>query len=186
MTECPLCNSKQILKDYAPPRGYALTLAGMGMLFIASFANPRLLSPAIINEADKIYVFGIALFLYGAYNMFQHGNRFCVACGYKFRVLKSNAALAKSGGKIDQAFNKAENSLAQKKTILNEVACSRLEHEKKGHKTNTNTKMLLPCLKLSDPTQRANAAESLASITGQDFGEDYDAWKNWLDNNRKS
>lgn len=40
--------------------------------------------------------------------------------------------------------------------------------------------LLVAALAAEDPQVRANAAEHLKRLTGQDFGEDRDRWQNWL------
>ena len=42
-------------------------------------------------------------------------------------------------------------------------------------------RLLLPALSSSDEQVRAKSSKNLSLLTGQDFGEDVAAWKEWLD-----
>lgn len=167
LTRCPQCSSRKVRKDYAPAKGYALIVTGMGMLFVRSFLNPVLFQPAIGVESHRLLVLGLMLFAYGVYSTFKHDNRYCASCGYKFRRPDPQAA--------EPATNEPHNNYA-----------SREPEPRDAHATSSATsfKPLLACLKFKDPTQRANAAQTLKEMTGQDFGEDHQAWSDWFKNNK--
>ncbi len=173
---CPLCKSKLIRRDYAPSRGYILTLAGMAVLFVRSYVNPAILYPALLIEDKRLLVIGLGLFAYGMYCIFRHDNRYCDSCGYRFRKPCNEAPAIK--------FAEIRNDPASVESHSHNAKSSGDSTENNLKTLNpANLKPVLACLKFKNPQQRKQAAQTLREATGEDFGEDYQAWSNWLKEN---
>lgn len=189
--ECPLCASRQIRTDYPPPRGYFLLLAGAAMLFVRSFLSPALLSDVLAVEGNRLLVFGVMLAAYGAFCLLRHGNRYCATCGFRFRAVATDGATAglpAGEGRIAAAFAKVENQAGKTPGGMAEFLGEDKVQENRQALRRGAVKIepLLACLKFKNPQQRHNAAETLREISGEDFGEDFEAWSRWYETSRKN
>lgn len=191
--ECPLCASRQIRTDYPPPRGYFLLLAGAAMLFVRSFLSPALMNQVLEVEGNRLLVFGLAICAYGAFCLLRHGNRYCGTCGFRFRAVAGDSAgeglpAAGAQGRIAAAFAKVERQMERAPEGMAEFLGEEKVQENRQTLRRGAVKIepLLACLKFKDAQQRHNAAETLREISGKDFGEDYEAWRNWHEESRKS
>lgn len=181
---CPLCGSLAVRKDYPPVRGYALVLAGMGLLFFTAFVDPAFFSLKMQVEGARLYLLGLLLCGYGGYCLFRHGRRYCAACGCTFRQVSGNLGRAQAGGSRLEAYEQAaEAKLASQQNAAGMglfLKNREAEKERTGKPGPSRTGPLIACLSFKDPIQRASAAKTLCELTGQDFGEDPQAWKNWF------
>jgi hypothetical protein len=166
--QCPFCESSLINRDYAPPRSYALILLGLALIFVEKFVRADFFR---WSEADlqKLYFVGAVVFVFGLFDLFRHGNRFCASCGFRFRQTASR----KTGEPVMVC------ALNEKRTVGEKATGSR--------KINPHTKIepILKCLRLKNEKMRAEAVETLSLLTGQDFGLDADAWDKWWEENRE-
>lgn len=184
---CPLCGSSQVRKDYAPARGYVLAAVGLAMLFLRAFFNPEILSPVLAAESQRVLLVGVLVFGYGAYHLLRHGNRYCGECGFRFRATLANQASAVSlaSARYAAAAQAAENGAPGSVSEVMFGKDGRDDEKGERKKVAIRFEPVLACLKFKDAAARAEAARTLAEATGQNFGEDYDAWKAWLIENRK-
>ncbi|MBN2711219.1 MAG: hypothetical protein JXR97_02155 [Planctomycetes bacterium] len=169
--ECPCCGSRWVQKDYAPARTYALMLLGIALIVPRNFINPEMLSVIGQAHVGRVFIFGIALLFYGMLDAFRHGNRYCGACGYRFRAYRENA-----GGGSQQ------RTRAECAPFESGMASSGREDRKLD--PNTPIEPLLKCLNFKNEKMRSDAAGTLRRLTGQDFGTDAEAWSAWWAENK--
>jgi len=159
---CPHCSSAHIRRDYPPSRAYALLTIGLALLFAARYLHPSIFNvpPA---EIAKFLVAGGLLAALGVWDLLRHGNRFCAACGFRFRAVFSRRT---------EIFG----------------ACSPANSARKDEKAplarHTPIEPLLACLRFKDERMRRDAVASLCQLTGQNFGEDAAAWEKWWQENK--
>lgn len=179
--ECPSCTSQRIFKDYAPARCYWLTLLGIIILLPLRLLQPDLLlysttlTPATdsalaapISPVNLLMVLGIAAIVIGIIDMARHENRYCRECGFRFRMPKRR--------------NNSENGMMPRRS-LGEV---RPGERRKGEvNPNQPIEPLLKCLHLKNEAMRKESAATLTKLTGQDLGEDADAWEKWWAENKE-
>ncbi len=179
---CPLCGADQVRRDYAPARGYAITLAGAALLFLRGLFSPLILAPQFaVADDQRLWIVGGAVFLYGLYNLVRHGNRYCGACGYRFRATPTNCG---AGDTIGGGIGALAAKFGGMGMPAVQTRPARQEPEEKPSGA-IRYEPVLACLKFKNPAARAEAARTLAEATGQDFGEDYEGWKAWLVENKK-
>lgn len=182
---CPVCGSSQVCKDYAPARGYVLAAAGLGLLFLRAFFSPEILSPVLASEEQRLLLAGVLVFGYGAYNLLRHGNRFCGDCGFRFRATSTNQGAIAGVSDISH-IAAAQAARSGSSGAISEMMHGRGDAERAERKRGAiRYEPVLACLKFKNPQQRAEASRTLVEATGKDFGEDYDAWRVWLLENKK-
>jgi hypothetical protein len=175
---CPLCHADRIGRDYPPVRGYVLALVGLALVFIARVINPQLLQAGIIPALHKFLWIGMALFVYGAYHLFIHGNRYCLNCGHRFRAVRGKELpwppLRETSSEQPAAGNRD----------IGTTGITRRHEEKLNPQTPVEP--ILACLRFKDVRQREAAAETLRKLTGQSFGPDAEAWEAWWSANKEA
>ena len=185
--DCPLCGSDDVHRDYAPARSYALLLLALGLLFAGRFLAPS--ATAYPGELGRLVILGVVVGLFGLFDTFGHQNRYCGYCGYRFRArsrrhagaatplrrMESAESPGRAGPPEDRPGAKYIRGLASHKTTDGET--DELD-------PNTPIEPILACLKFKDEKMRREATNTLRRLTGQDFGEDTEAWKQWYAENK--
>ncbi len=161
---CPYCGSEHIQRDYPPGRAYALLTVGLALLFAGRYLQPNIFTvpPA---EITRFLTAGGLLAALGMWDILRHGNRFCAACGFRFR-----------------AFPQSQKNF---------VCCppptavaQRQEEKTRPLDRNTPIEPILACLRFKDESMRRDAISSLRQLTGQDFGDDIASWEKWWKENK--
>ncbi len=175
--ECPNCQSRKIRKDYAPPRGYALAIVGLILIALARVVNPAILMLPDASASQRWLIAGILVLAYGMMHLVRHGNRFCGVCGFKFREIQNQpyAVGSSTRSRTESAGKYADSSAGSASADTNSGTLN----------PNTPIEPILACLRFNDPAMRVDAAASLKKLTGQDFGEDADAWNCWWKENKE-
>ncbi|MFW5856514.1 MAG: hypothetical protein ACOCX4_01440 [Planctomycetota bacterium] len=167
--ECPLCGSRALIRDYAPPRPYAFLLFGGFLLVLGRLVlpgiRPGLFVPGFDAVFPRLYYAGIAACLLGGFDLFINETRYCVACGFRGRFPRKRMD-AKTAAAVAE-FRKERPVEARKAAKQPPVG------------TGQSVGPLIRMLRMKDPSMRADAAATLREVTGQDFGEDADAWDAW-------
>lgn len=178
---CPLCGADLIRKDYPPARGYVLMAAGLGLALLRAVFDPQVLMPQLANaDSQKLFLVGGLVFLYGAFHLFRHGNRFCGKCGFRFRATPYNQGSASSFADLAAKAGE-QGGLAGSFSALTQ----RKEEGGERKRGGVRFEPVLACLKFQDARKRAEAAQTLREETGEDFGEDYEQWHAWLLEHKK-
>jgi len=189
-------------RDYAPPRPFFYLLAGATLLVAVYFTGlPRpdaYFSPAndsapgesldsqdpssvqvtpkrqerfVLKQENtsggegrrQMFIWvGLAALVIGSVELRMHGNRYCLECGAKFRQ-------ARGGG----------GGFFRRELGVDDSAHSASRHGAGKISKNTPVEPLLKCLRVKSASMRREAAETLRKVTGQEFGEDADAWDKW-------
>ena len=164
---CPRCGARRIARDYAPAQAFAFAMLGILFLVVGGLLDPAWLRPGVSVEGPRILMVGVVLFAYGLYQIRTHGNRYCLACGARFRMPRN--------GLYGPSTPEAEPSTGLKRPT----------HPTAGRRTPgkldpaTPIEPLLACLRFNDPQAREDAAATLARLTGESFGVDAEAWSVW-------
>jgi len=190
--DCPLCGSENLHRDDAPNRSYALILLGLGLLFAGRFLRPELV--IYPDELRKLLILGVAVALFGVFDLFRHGNRYCGDCGYRFRARRGGSGCSalplRMRGADAQATAMGARSPAEERPGAKYIRG--LSHDSSGDGAaeeidpNTPLEPILACLKFKNPQMRRDAARTLRKLTGQDFGEDQEAWAAWYGANKEA
>lgn len=175
--ECPHCGSRRVRKDDPPVQGYALGGLGLLLVGLMRLLHPSLLTLAGESERQRLLYVGAAMLAYGIYRLLRHDNRFCAACGFRFRDVSRIPAASGLAGQAD-----AEEEGGRFRVAAS--ASRAVREEKKPLSSNTPLEPILACLRFKDPKMRAEAAQSLRKLTGQEFGEDAAAWDAWWAENK--
>lgn len=181
--QCPLCGSRALMRDYAPPRGYAFLVFGAFLLIFSRIILPALLPLFVINGMEnpghpafifteemqyaikQLSIVGVLGVFLGAWDIMRNQNRYCVVCGFKGRFIKR-----KFDAKTEQALEafkpKVDTNSPEKKSTVPLAK-------------NQPLKPLMKMLGFKDEKIRKDALNTLKEITGENFGEDQDAWEEW-------
>jgi hypothetical protein len=143
-------------------------LLGVALIIPRYFLSPEILSAIGQAEAKRVFVFGVAILLYGFLDSFRHGNRFCSTCGHRFRFVRVGAPLVQIR-RVDCEGTTGGSSSAM-------IA---------KPDPNQPIEPLLKCLGFKNEAMREDAANTLRRLTGKDFGTDADLWREWLSENWK-
>jgi hypothetical protein len=166
------------VRDYASPRAYALIVFGGLVVLLAGTVLPGvqdlMLEEHFRRSLDRLLLFGAAAAALGALDLYLNENRFCAGCGLKVRRprkrldAKTESALQSFGGQ------EPARSGAARAPRRAPVA------------PDQPVQPLLRMLRAKNAELRRDAATTLRELTGQDFGEDADAWEDWWEENRDS
>ncbi len=194
--QCPLCGSLELRRDYAPARSYALILLGLALLAAGRFLKPEMVAYPL--ELHKLVIVGVAILLFGLFDIVRHGNRYCAECGYCLRVRAAHPGggfMPRIGFPFVAGDQGAGNRNLNERPGARFIRGSRVaassadagdDDNDDDEEINPNTPLepIMACLKFKDPKMRKDALKTLRKLTGQDFGEDHDAWRRWYDENK--
>jgi hypothetical protein len=202
--ECPLCGSRALIRDHASPRAWVLLGLGAAILlgwrlvlpvvlpllvnaaFGAEPADPERLNTALaaVDHMKRWLLFaGLACALLGALDVILDGSRYCARCGFRGRYprrrLDPQTAAAVSH------LQEATRSARQERTG-GTTAGPRGDTHHAPPPVEQPVAPLIRMLRLKNPEMRRDAAATLREVTGEDFGEDADAWEAWWEANRET
>lgn len=185
---CPICGSSGLLRDYANPRAYGFLFFGAFMMLMATLLLP-LLEPLYVlplyaaAKASKSafevnlemldpltrairHTFGLGLvcLFFGFFDLRRDGGRFCAICGFRGRFLKR-----KFDEKTGEALSRLQGRMHRDDEADDAGALA----------PGQPVKPLLKMLRFKNDGMRLQAVTTLTRLTGENFGDDADAWDAW-------
>jgi hypothetical protein len=184
------------MRDYASARSYAFIIFGAMLLVLAQIVLPAFLplfasistdakSAADIfsgleNFKSAIYslkIGGIASILLGFFDLFRNEAVFCLRCGFRSRTPKK-----RFDDKTAEALGRAMPAVKSE----GQFATRKADNIKPVVAPDQPISPLIKMLDLKSDKMRSDAIMTLKEVTGQDFGEDVQAWKEWWEENKAS